>query len=38
MESGSIVVALRKEKGMSETALAEKLGIRKNILGRYKRN
>lgn len=38
MEFGSIVVTLRKEKGISQTALAEQLGIHKNVLGRYERN
>lgn len=38
MEFGSIVVAPRKEKGISQTALAEQLGIHKNVLGRYERN
>ena len=38
MEFGSIVVTLRKEKGISQTVLAEQLGIHKNVLGRYERN
>lgn len=35
---GSIVVTLRKEQGISQTALADQLGIHKNVLGRYERN
>ena len=31
------VVKLRKEKGISQTAFAEQLGIHKNVLGRYER-
>lgn len=38
MDFGSIVVALRKEQGISQTDLASKLGIHKNVLGRYERN
>ncbi len=37
MNFGSIVVKLRKEQGMSQTALANQLGIHKNVLGRYER-
>jgi len=38
MEFGSTVVKLRKEQGISQTALAAQLGIHKNVLGRYERN
>jgi len=38
MNFGSIVVELRKQQGISQTALAEQLGIHKNVLGRYERN
>jgi transcriptional regulator with XRE-family HTH domain len=38
MNFGSMVVELRKEKGISQTDLASKLGIHKNVLGRYERN
>ena len=38
MEFGSIVVELRKQDGLSQTALAQRLGIHKNVLGRYERN
>ena len=38
MEFGSTVVKLRKEQGLSQTALAVQLGIHKNVLGRYERN
>lgn len=38
MEFGSTVAQLRKEQGISQTALAEQLGIHKNVLGRYERN
>ncbi len=38
MDFGSIVVELRKEKGISQTELADKLGIHKNVLGRYEGN
>lgn len=38
MQFGSIVVQLRKEQGISQTALADQLGIHKNVLGRYERN
>lgn len=38
MEFGSIVVQLRKEQKISQTALADQLGIHKNVLGRYERN
>jgi len=38
MDFGSIVVALRKEQGFSQTEFADKLGIHKNVLGRYERN
>lgn len=38
MDFGTTVVELRKEKGMSQTALAAQLGIHKNVLGRYERN
>lgn len=38
MDFGSIVVALRKEKKISQTELALQLGIHKNVLGRYERN
>ena len=38
MEFGSIIVKLRKEQGISQTDLADRLGIHKNVLGRYERN
>ena len=38
MNFGSIVVELRKEQGISQTALADRLGIHKNVLGRYERD
>jgi transcriptional regulator with XRE-family HTH domain len=38
MDFGSIVVGLRKEQGISQTDLASRLGIHKNVLGRYERN
>lgn len=38
MEFGSIVVELRKNKGISQTDFASQLGIHKNVLGRYERN
>lgn len=38
MDFGSVVVDLRKEQGISQTDLAAKLGIHKNVLGRYERN
>ena len=38
MDFGNIVVKLRKEQGISQTDLASKLGIHKNVLGRYERN
>lgn len=38
MDFGNIVVQLRKEQSMSQTQLASKLGIHKNVLGRYERN
>ena len=38
MDFGTIVAELRKEKGISQTDLAGRLGIHKNVLGRYERN
>lgn len=38
MDFGSIVVELRKEQKLSQTELANQLGIHKNVLGRYERN
>ena len=38
MDFGSSVVELRKEQGISQTELATRLGIHKNVLGRYERN
>lgn len=38
MDFGSLVVQLRKEQKISQTDLAAKLGIHKNVLGRYERN
>jgi transcriptional regulator with XRE-family HTH domain len=38
MNFGSIVVELRKEQKISQTNLADQLGIHKNVLGRYERN
>jgi len=38
MDFGTIVADLRKEKKISQTDLANRLGIHKNVLGRYERN
>jgi len=38
MDFGSIVVELRKSKGISQVDLAKELGLHKNVLGRYERN
>jgi len=38
MNFGSITVELRKKQGISQTELATKLSIHKNVLGRYERN
>ena len=38
MDFGSIVVTLRKGQNISQTDFADKLGIHKNVLGRYERN
>ena len=38
MDFGSIVVELRKKQSISQTDLAARLGIHKNVLGRYERN
>ena len=38
MDFGTIVANLRKEKKISQTDLANRLGIHKNVLGRYERN
>ncbi len=38
MNFGNIVVELRKKQSISQTDLAYKLGIHKNVLGRYERN
>ena len=38
MNFGSIVVELRKEQKISQTNLADQLGIHKNVLGRYERS
>ena len=38
MDFGSTVVNLRKEQKISQTDLANQLGIHKNVLGRYERN
>ena len=38
MDFGTIVAELRKEKGISQTDLAGRLGIHKNVLGRYECN
>ena len=37
MSFGSLVIYLRKEKGISQTDFADMLGIHKNVLGRYER-
>ena len=37
MDFGKRIVELRKQKGLSQTDLASKLGIHKNVLGRYER-
>ncbi|MFK7756237.1 MAG: helix-turn-helix domain-containing protein [Flavobacteriales bacterium] len=38
MDFGKTVVELRKSQGISQTELASKIGIHKNVLGRYERN
>jgi transcriptional regulator with XRE-family HTH domain len=38
MDFGNLVSELRKQKGISQTDLATKLAIHKNVLGRYERN
>ena len=38
MDFGATVSELRKQKGISQTDLANQLGIHKNVLGRYERN
>ena len=38
MNFGTKVIELRKEQKISQTALAEQLGIHKNVLGRYERD
>ncbi len=38
MDFGTIVVELRKQQSISQTELAARLGIHKNVLGRYERN
>ena len=38
MNFGSVVVELRKKQSISQTDLASRLGIHKNVLGRYERN
>ncbi len=38
MDFGSIVVELRKKKGISQIDFANQLEIHKNVLGRYERN
>lgn len=38
MNFGSTVVTLRKEQGISQTDLASRLNIHKNVLGRYERS
>ena len=38
MDFGNIVVELRKQNKISQTDLADKLEIHKNVLGRYERN
>jgi transcriptional regulator with XRE-family HTH domain len=37
MDFGNKIIELRKEKGLSQTDLANELGIHKNVLGRYER-
>jgi len=37
MDFGKHIVSLRKEQGISQTELANRLGIHKNVLGRYER-
>ena len=37
MDFGKNIVFLRKEQGISQTELANRLGIHKNVLGRYER-
>jgi len=38
MNFGSTVVELRKKQGISQTDLAKRLEIHKNVLGRYERS
>lgn len=38
MDFGNLISELRKQKGISQTDLATKLGIHKNVLGRYERS
>lgn len=38
MDFGKTVVELRKSQGISQTELASKIGIHKNVLGRYERS
>jgi transcriptional regulator with XRE-family HTH domain len=38
MDFGNLVSELRKQKGISQTDLATRLAIHKNVLGRYERN
>lgn len=38
MDFGNKVTEIRKEQGISQTELAAKLGIHKNVLGRYERS
>lgn len=37
MDFGKQIIQLRKDKGISQTDLANQLGIHKNVLGRYER-
>lgn len=37
MAFGSRLLMLRKAKGMSQTELGEKIGVHKNVLGKYER-
>ncbi len=38
MDFGSLVSELRKQKGIPQTDLVSRLGVHKNVLGRYERS
>lgn len=37
METGTIIASLRKEKGLSQTDLATKSGVSREMIGKYER-